>query len=65
MSTGAEQRGKVTGQMIQVRQECYNLRVENAFLRPLKNEAAKLRAQMADLFFSNSEKVIDANFHRE
>lgn len=40
-----------------LRSEVAGLRIETESLRPLKAEVATPRARMADLFFSNSEKL--------
>lgn len=48
-------RDKITDHA-QLRSEVHGLRTENANLRPLKAEAATLRAKMADHFYAISEK---------
>lgn len=42
-------------QLGQLRHEVVGLRNENYNLRPLKDETARLRASLADYFFSHSE----------
>lgn len=52
------------GQVGQIQREIAALRFENANLRPLKSELARLRASLADGFYAASEKAGPKNEKR-